>query len=472
VCDDFQQMAQTESLPAAAEHRLHRQLGLRDLVLTQILCVVGSSWVGVAAGLGRAQTLTWVAAMLLFYLPMAASVIGLNREMPLEGGLYVWAHKAFGDLLGFLTAWNLWIYGIAVTATILYATPTEISYLIGPSAAWLPESHLASLAIVTTMIAAVTLAALRGLEIGKWIHNIGGGAMLLVFAILILLPMWALARHMPIHYQPFALQLPPRTLHSLALFGQMLFGALCGLEYIAILAGESREPARSIGQSVWIASPIICAMFILGTGAVLAFSRPGHIDFIAPIPQTLRLALGNTGLGSLLAMAAILLVELRLIGASSYIFTGITRLPMAAGWDNLVPAWFTRLHPRWQTPSNSILCTAALVFLLTLLANIGVHAQEAFQLLSNASLTHYELAYLAMFAIPLAGAAALRRKLSTSLKILSALGFVATLFSLLISAYPFVDVVNAKAYAAKILGTTALSNLIGTAFYLRRKKMR
>ena len=71
------------------EHRLRRQLAVRDLVLAQILCVVGSSWVGVAAGLGRGETLTWVAAMLLFYVPMGAVVIGLNRVMPLEGGLYV-----------------------------------------------------------------------------------------------------------------------------------------------------------------------------------------------------------------------------------------------------------------------------------------------------------------------------------------------------------------------------------------------
>src|SRR5579859_4449632 len=102
---------------SSANHNLKRQLGLRDLVLTQILCVVGSSWVGVAAGLGRAQTLTWVAAMLLFYVPMAASVVCLNNRMPLEGGLYAWAHQAFGSFGGFLTAWNVWVYGIAVTAT-------------------------------------------------------------------------------------------------------------------------------------------------------------------------------------------------------------------------------------------------------------------------------------------------------------------------------------------------------------------
>ena len=455
---------------ATTEHSLDRQLNLRDLVLTQILCVVGSSWVGVAAGLGRAQSVMWVAAMLVFYLPMAASVIGLNRAMPLEGGLYVWAHRAFGGLGGFLTAWNLWVYGIAVTATILYAIPTELSYLIGPAAAWLPENRIVSLALVTAMLAAVTVAALRGLELGKWIHNIGGIAMLTVFAALILLPVWGLARHMPIHWTPFAAQLPPVSLRSFALFGQMLFGAQCGLEYIAILAGESRQPARAIGLSVWISSPVICAMFILGTGAVVAFAVPGHIDFIAPIPQTLRIALGDTGIGNLFATAAILLLQLRLIGAASYIFTGVTRLPMAAGWDALVPEWFTRLHPKRHTPANSILCTAALVWMLVLLASVGVHAQEAFQVLSNASLAHYQLAYLAMFAIPLAGAIALRRSLPAWLKWTSLVGFCATLFSLVISVHPIVNVANAGAYAGKILGTTVVSNLIALFFYKWRRR--
>src|SRR6202041_3784746 len=147
-------MPQEQSPPAVGSDGLQRQLRLRDLVLTQVLCVVGSSWVGIAPGLGRAQALTWIAAMVLFYLPMAVSVICLNRQMPLEGGLYVWAHRAFGDLGGFMTAWNLWVYGIAVTAAILYAIPTELAYLIGPKGAWLPENHLASLAIVGSIIGA------------------------------------------------------------------------------------------------------------------------------------------------------------------------------------------------------------------------------------------------------------------------------------------------------------------------------
>ena len=459
-------MASTPPTPAAS---LHRRLRLRDLVLTQILCVVGSSWVGVAAGLGRAQALTWVAAMVVFYLPMAVSVIYLNREMPLEGGLYVWAHTAFGDLGGFMTAWNLWFYGTAVTAAILYAIPTELSYFIGSSAVWLPEDHLASFAIPAIITVAITAAAARGLQLGKWIHNVGGISVLIVYSALILLPLWALSQHMHIHYEPLPIQLPKLNLISLALFGQMIFGALCGLEYIAILAGESKDAARSIGRSVVISSPVICAMFILGTSSVVAFSR-GHIDFIAPIPQTLRYALGNNGLANLVAMTAILLLQFRLIAASSFIFTGVTRLPMTAGWDHLIPAWFTRLHPRYRTPINSTVFTCALVLLLLVLGNIGVHAQEAFQVLQNAAITHYEIAYLAMFAIPLVGARALRAKLPRWIRWTSLMGLCATLFSLLISAYPFVDVVDPRAYAAKILGTTLVSNIIGYTFYRTRNR--
>jgi len=439
-------------------------------VLSQVLCVVGTMWVGVAAGLGKAQTLMWLGAMLVFYVPMAGSVIALNRAMPLEGGLYVWAHRAFGNLGGFLTAWNLWFYGIAVTASILYGIPTEVAYLIGPSAAWLPENRMVSIGIVTALIVVLTAAEIRGLEIGKWIHNAGGVAIMLVFVALIGLGPWAMVRHVPVHWTPLSFQIPPHDLRTMALFGQMMFGALCGLEYIAILAGESKSPEKTITKSVWIASPIICLMFILGTGTVVAFVPKDQINFIAPIPQTLRIALGNEGAGNLFAMTAILLLQMRLLGAVSYLMTGVSRLPLTVGWNEMIPAWFTRLHKRWKTPVNSILCTSGLLVVMVVLATAGVHAQEAFQLLSNASLTHYEVSYLVMFAIPLVGAVGLRRTLPRWLKWTSIVGLGATLFSLLISAYPFISVVNPLSYAVKIVGTLLVSNLVAVTFYWMRTR--
>src|SRR5579884_531148 len=63
---------------------LKRQLRLPDLVLQQVVYVVGTTWVGVAAKLGHSQMVYWLAAMLLFYIPQALVVSDLSRRMPLE----------------------------------------------------------------------------------------------------------------------------------------------------------------------------------------------------------------------------------------------------------------------------------------------------------------------------------------------------------------------------------------------------
>jgi amino acid transporter len=454
---------------SAARH-LPRQLSLRDLVLSQILTVVGSAWVGIAAGLGHAQTVVWLIAFATFYLPMAAAVYHLNREMPLEGGLYVWTRRAFGDTAGFLVAWNVWAYALSTIATILFQIPSEFSFMIGPSAAWIPENHVVVFCFLVGVLTLLALSAVRGLAIGKWIHNISSAAMMSAFALLILAPLWALVRHAPIYFAPFDLQLPNSSPTSLALIGQTLF-ASAGIEYIAIMAGESKAPSRDIGRSILIASPIIFLMFTLGTASVLAFHEftGTPLNYIAPIPQALRLAFGDSGVADFIARLVILLLQIRILGAASFIFTGVTRLPMVAGWDRLIPPWFARLHPRYRTPTNSILVGVILIAALLVLASSGVRAAEAFALLNNASNILYGLAYLAMFAIPIVGAKLVRKSIPTWVAVLCVVGFCATLFSAVTSAYPFVDVADPLNFAIKIIGTTLLTNIVGYAFYRFRQ---
>jgi amino acid transporter len=452
-----------------SEHGLQRQLSLRDLVLSQVLTVVGSSWVGLAAGLGHAQTLVWLFSFGVFYLPMAVAVYYLNREMPLEGGLYVWARRAFGDTLGFLTAWNIWAYGLVVIALLLFQIPSEFAFMVGPSAAWIPDNHAVVLPTLAILLTALALSAVRGLALGKWIHNISGSAMMTAFALLILAPFWAYAHHLPIHYTPFELHLPKHDPTSLALIGQIIFAA-SGLEYIAIMAGESKSPSRDIGRSIIIASPIIIVMFVLGTASVLAFHEltGSTINYIAPIPQTLRLAFGNNALGTFVARFVIFLLQVRILGAASYIFTGLVRLPMTAGWDHLIPTWFSRLHPRYKTPTNSILFSSLIIAAAIALGSAGVHAAEAFNVLNNASTEFYALAYLAMFAIPLVGLKILRKRIPIWATILCAIGFLSILLTFALNAYPFDDSAPPIPFAAKILGATALINAIGYAFYKLR----
>src|SRR3954453_21732438 len=95
---------------------LGKPLGIRDLVLTQIVFVVGSTWVGTAAKLGHAHLFFWLLAIVLFYIPQGAVVIYLNNRLPLEGGLYQWAKFGFNEFVGFIVAWNAWLLSITVLA--------------------------------------------------------------------------------------------------------------------------------------------------------------------------------------------------------------------------------------------------------------------------------------------------------------------------------------------------------------------
>jgi amino acid transporter len=451
---------------------LRRELGLRDLVLAQVLCVVGSAWVGVASKLGQAHAVFWVSAMLLFYVPLALVVIHLNRVLPLEGGLYQWAKEAFGAFWGFLVAWNLWVYAVVVLGSILFVVPTDLAYSIGPSAAWLPASHAATSLLTGIVLLFIAWVAVQGLSIGKWLHNAGGFLVLLAYAILLALPLWAILHGRAISYTPIPMAWPAVSWVSLAIFGQMTVGALSGFEYVAIMAGETRSAGLNIGKSVAISAPIIALMFILGTSSVIAFADGRPINLIGPIPQTFRAALGNAGFAAHFASLAILLLLVRAISAASLIFTGLTRLPVTAGWDRLLPDWFTCLDPRHKTPVNSILFVAALAMVLIFFSMLGVREQEAMQLLNGASTVHYGIAYVALFAIPLFGAPRLRKSLPRRLRIPALAGLLSSAIGVLIAVYPIIDVLSNLEYAAKIAGVVVVSNLCGVLIYAMERSSR
>ncbi len=155
----------------------------------------------------------------------------------------------------------------------------------------------------------------------------------------------------------------------------------------------------------------------------------------------------------------------RQIGNVTLIFAGNTRLPMVAGWDGLLPAWFTRLHPRFRTPQNSIFFVGVLTLVFTLLGQIGVGLQEAFQLLDNAAGIFYAFTYLALFAIPLVGARRLGVTPPWWLKAMAASGFAVSLLYSVLSVFPIIDVVSWQSFALKIIGVLVAANLVGVAIY-------
>jgi glutamate:GABA antiporter len=449
---------------------LKKELSLSNLVLTQVLYITGLSWLGIAAKLGSRHVFFWIPAAIFFYVPSAVVVIHLSREMPLEGGLYQWAKLRWGEMIGFLVAWNLWLYAVLLLSELGLISANNLAYAIGPSGAWLAESKASVLGVSILMALGLVFVAVRGLGIGKRLHDVGGvtHVLLLVAMLVFAIPQWAkgTAVTAPIAFVP-----PALTLLNLNLLGKMCFGAFSGSEGVAVFAGEIKasDAARAIRRSVWIAAPIVTTIFTVGTACILAFASPGSLDLVSAVGQNLSLGARSVGVdGSVVPLAMILLLVAR-VGTGSIVFNMASRLPMLAGWDHLLPAWFTRLHPRYRTPAGSILFVGAVVLVFAIGANLGVGSQEAYQLLSSGSGISYALTYLVMFSIPLA-APGPRPKWPIRLAALS--GFTMTLLYVVLSVFPIIEVANLKGFTLKVTLVVLTSNALGAAFFWRARARR
>jgi len=136
----------------------------------------------------------------------------------------------------------------------------------------------------------------------------------------------------------------------------------------------------------------------------------------------------------------------------------------------LLPAWFSRLHPKYKTPINSILFVGAVTLVIGMLSLMGVHAHEAFQLIDNAGGVFDALTYLVLFAIPLFGMKALGVNSPWWLKLACASGFIVTLIYIRYSIVPITEVEDLGTFALKIIITVLIANVVGVGLYVVRKQ--
>lgn len=457
---------------AASQGRngLRRELGLADIALAQILYLTIPEFFGTAAKAGPSHVLLWFLAIILFFIPEALVVARLNRLMPLEGGLYEWARLAFGDGVGFLVAWNMWLYGVIYMALAGMITLSFLAYALGPQAAWIALNKWLLLGASLALAAAMAGLARIGFHVGKWITNFGSVATLIVLGGLVFMPVVRGFGGSATAFRPVHLVSPPLTLFTLSVFSKMTFGALCGFEYVAIFAGECRNPERNLARSVLITAPVIALLYIFGTSAILAFVPADAVDVTAAIPQALSRAFQPLGISRIILPLAVILLLTNYVSTFNINFNGCARLPMVAGWDHLLPAWFTRLHAKYKTPVNSIFFGAGVAMAAAVAVLIGVGEQEAFELLLVVAFAFYATAYLALFAIPLLAEKKLGLRAGLWLRIGAASGFAMTLLYIVLSIFPIVDVQSGWEYSAKTAGGILGANLLGVAIYVMGRR--
>jgi len=202
------------------------------------------------------------------------------------------AKLRFSPCMGFLVAMNIWLYNLLVVCKIGVVVADNGAYALGPAASWLSSSKLAIISIGIVTMAGLMFLAWRGLALGKWINNIGGGAVVFLFLamIVVALPRWlhggsqSLGRCADRFRVAGAIAV--QSEHS----RQNGIRRLQRIRRCGVFAGECRssDVAGSIRRSVWTAAPIIFVMFVAGTASVLTYSAPDSIDLVAPMTQVLN----------------------------------------------------------------------------------------------------------------------------------------------------------------------------------------
>lgn len=472
-----------QSADQLAGRTLRKELGLRDLVPMQILLVVGLTWAGLAARQGSGHVIWWLLAILMLFLPVAGVVSYCVQIWPLEGGVYQWTKHAIGPFAGFMSAWNFGFWALGAVSVLGIQTATSLSYALGPRAAWMAESHSLINGLSVGLFGVILAVNLPGFGTGRWVAHFGTGVTVLVTLLLGVLLFYhphTSAAHPHVSPQrPFSLALPTVTLLTLNLFSKLTFNALTGLEQVAVFAGETRNAAKTILRSAWIGAPVIAVIFILMSGSMLTYVPADRIDLTGPIPQILATAFaggsdapGAIDWGLMLGRTAILVLAVALVAQFAVIVAETSRLPMVAAWDHLIPAWFTKLHPRYRTPTRSICVIVVLSVLMCFFASAGTSAQEAFQVIAASANISYAVYYLLMFTVPLVAGDRFGKRPGVVLRLACVSGILITVLSVIFSLVPVVAVASAWIFALKISLTAVAANLAGAAVYWRGDRIK
>ena len=248
-------------------------------------------------------------------------------------------------------------------------------YGLGPGYAHFADNRICVLAVSLSVIWVALGTNLAGLRIGKWTENVGSVCGSLLFVVLgaAALVIW-FGRG-----SATSIQILPKWNWATASFWPNIAFGVTGIEMIGMLGAEIIDPKRNVPRAAMIAAAFGGILYISMTLALLVLSQPESISELYDLAQGGAVAgriLGTPALGPLVAI----LIIGNAVGMFGSCGTAVSRLPLAAGVDHLLPAVFARVHPRWATPHCSIL-------LLGLVASffvIGVQAGESLRGAYNA----------------------------------------------------------------------------------------
>ena len=450
----------------AAIATLKRGIRFRDLILFYVVSGLSVRWTASAAAAGPSILLVWIAALVGFFIPLAATVMELSSRHPEEGGLYVWTREAFGHGSGFMAAWAYWMSNLPYFSGVLYFGAASSLFAFGARGRGLASNSLYYLTFSVAWLAMITLLNIRGVNVGKWLNNFTSLGAILPLIVLLVLAAESYARFgAATHFT--AARLVPHWSIGNAIFWSGVFFAFGGVEAGSAMGDEIQNPRRVIPWAILIGGSILAIGYIGGTTALLVALPSDAVGGPDGFVNGIHVLTSRLGVEWLLAPVA-LLVGLNSVGGAAAYLSSTSRLPFVAGIDHYLPPPFAWVHPRYRTPWVAIVSYGLAGTVVALLGQAGTTVRGAYDVLVSMAIILYFLPYLFLFASMIrlqsepAGPEVRRLPGGKPVAItLASIGLVSTSITIFLSVFPAQDEPHKVMAVLKIVGGTAVMIGIG-----------
>jgi glutamate:GABA antiporter len=373
-----------------------RVLGFRDLVMFYVVTTLSLRWIPVAASVGPSSIVIWIVGLLTIFIPLALCVMELSSRYPQEGGLYLWTKRAFGDFPAFLTGWIYWTSNLPYFPAILYFAASNALYIGGTRwNAW-QRSPLYFIAFSFFGVGLALALNVVGLNIGKWLSNIGSQGTWIPVGLLCAVAFVAWMKFGSASNFDAANMMPSLNPGMFGVWATLLY-AFSGAEAASFMGDEIKDARRILPRALIVAGFIITAGYILGTIAILVALPTSQVNSMEGIMQAITSAAARVGWYGIGPAVALLICLANLGGVGAYL-AALARIPFVVGIDRYLPAAFGRVHPKWGTPAVSLVTQAVCCLVFIVLGQAGSTVHGAYQVLVTMTIITNFVPYLFMFA--------------------------------------------------------------------------
>ncbi|MGI9056251.1 MAG: APC family permease [Pyrinomonadaceae bacterium] len=332
------------------EEKLVRGISRWDLTAIAINTIIGAGIFGlpskVTALIGNYSLIAFlVCAVIVGFIVLCFAEVASRFRT--TGGMYLYAHEAFGSVVGFEVGWLYWIVRITTFAA-------NCNLLLAYLSVFVPSANSGALRIVLISVIVLVLTAVNfvGVKQSAWLTNI--------FTVGKIIPLLIFAFVGLFFIQPenFTFETSP-SYDSFTQAVLILIYAYVGFEAAVIPAGETKDPQKNVPFALLLALGVCVVLYILiqivsiGTLPELATSE-------RPLADAAGKFLGFYG-ASFITIGALISIFGNLNGG----LIPASRVPFAMAEHRELPQILAKTHPTFKTPHISLLLTAILIFILT-----------------------------------------------------------------------------------------------------------